>query len=137
MELKLTRKEFTERSTIGELGVNGTFECFTLEDPVRPEGVKIPGQTAIPEGTYPIIINFSYRFKRLLPLLKNVPGFDGVRIHVGNVPEDTEGCILVGESKGENIIYQSGRAFGRLWIKLYEAFGIGPISITVTKEVMT
>jgi hypothetical protein len=97
VELRLTRKEFTDRSTIGELHVNGVFECFTLEDTVRP--VKIKGETAIPEGRYEVVVNFSERFQRPLPLLLNVPNFEGVRIHPGNTDKDTEGCILVGWTK--------------------------------------
>ena len=90
MELTLTRTDFTNDSTIGELSVNGKFECFTLEDKVRP--VKIKGMTAIPAGAYEVVINFSERFQRPLPLLLNVPNFDGIRIHAGNTAKDTEGC---------------------------------------------
>jgi len=136
MNLILTRKEFTEISTIGELEIDGAFECFTLEDPVRPEGVKVPGKTAIPEWTYVVLITWSNRFNRLLPLLKDVPGFEGIRIHVGNVPEDTEGCILVGLTKGKDIVYQSGRAFGSLFAKLHDAYANERIQITITKEVV-
>jgi len=44
-----------ENSVIGEMTVDGIFECFTLEDVERP--VKIKGETAIPKGTYKVIIN--------------------------------------------------------------------------------
>src|SRR2546423_440555 len=94
MQLQLKRKTFTDKSTIGELAVNGVFECFTLEDVVRPE--KIKRETAIPAGRYEIAITFSDKFQKFLPLLLNVPNYEGVRIHSGNRPEDTEGCILVG-----------------------------------------
>ena len=102
MDLKVLRKELTARSTIGELHVDGAFECYTLEDAVRP--VKIKGVTAIPAGVYEVVVNFSQRFQRPLPLLLHVPNFDGVRIHAGNTDADTEGCILVGEwTEGERI----------------------------------
>ena len=65
MDLQLIRKEFTQRSTIGELSVDGQFECYTLEDMVRP--VKIKGMTAIPAGAYEVVVTFSARFQRLLP----------------------------------------------------------------------
>lgn len=83
--------------TIGRLYIDGKYFCDTLEDPVRK--VKIKGKTAIPAGTYEVIVNRSPRFKRLLPRLLNVPNFEGVLIHRGNTAEDTAGCILVGENK--------------------------------------
>ncbi|MDT4332771.1 DUF5675 family protein [Methylomonas sp. MED-D] len=119
MELNLTRVEFTDESTIGELSINGTFECYTLEDKVRP--VKVKGMTAIPAGSYEIIINFSERFKKPLPLLLNVPNFDGVRIHPGNSAKDTEGCILVGKSKSADFVGSSRAAFETLFEKLKRA----------------
>lgn len=108
-----------ENSVIGELLVDGVFECFTLEDIERP--VKIKGETAIPKGTYKVIINQSNRFKRLLPLLLNVPGFEGVRIHSGNTNHNTEGCILVGQTRHKEFIGQSRKAFNKLFAKMQKA----------------
>jgi hypothetical protein len=119
MELQIKRMEFSEESTIGELWVNGVFECYTLEDKVRP--VKIAGKTAIPPGRYEVIINFSQRFQKPLPLLLNVPNYEGVRIHSGNTAANTEGCILVGETKTENFVGESRWAFNRLFEKLKAA----------------
>jgi hypothetical protein len=119
MELQIKRMEFSEESTIGELWVNGAFECYTLEDKVRP--VKIAGKTAIPPGRYEVIINFSQRFQKPLPLLLNVPNYEGVRIHSGNTAANTEGCILVGETKTENFVGESRWAFNRLFEKLKAA----------------
>lgn len=104
---------------IGEMTVDGLFECFTLEDIERP--VKIKGETAIPKGTYKVIINESNRFKRSLPLLLDVPGFEGVRIHSGNTNHDTEGCILVGKSRNKDYIGQSRKAFDKLFKKMQKA----------------
>lgn len=100
MELKLTRHTFTDKSTIGSLSDDGGYICHILEDTDRkvesnPSG-KIYGKTAIPRGRYKIVVTFSNRFKRVLPLLMNVPGFEGIRIHTGNKPEDTEGCLIPG-----------------------------------------
>ncbi len=116
MELQVKRTDFSEESTIGELSVNDVFECYTLEDKVRP--VKIAGKTAISSGRYEVIINFSQRFQKQLPLLLNVPNYEGVRIHSGNTAANTEGCILVGETKTENFVGESRWAFNRLLEKL-------------------
>lgn len=116
MKLQLKRKYRTNNSTIGELYIDGIFECYTLEDVERD--IKIKNETAIPKGTYKVIINQSNRFKRLLPLLINVPNFEGVRIHSGNTNHDTEGCILVGKTRSLDFIGQSRKAFDSLFKKM-------------------
>ena len=87
--------------TIGKLYVDGAYFCDTIEDRVRdlPRESKVYGQTAIPAGTYKVIVNMSPKFKRLLPRLLNVPYFDGILIHRGNTEKDSAGCIIVGENK--------------------------------------
>lgn len=107
MNLKLVREIRTENSTIGKLYLDGKFFCYTLEDKERD--VKIYGETAIPKGFYDVIINKSVRFKRELPLLLNVKGFDGVRIHRGNSKKDTLGCVLVGYKLGVDFIGDSAK----------------------------
>lgn len=119
MELKLVREILTNESTIGSLYVDGVFECYTLEDRVRP--VKVKGFTAIFPGHHEVVITFSERFKKPLPLLLNVPQFDGVRIHPGNTAKDTEGCVLVGVGRQDNMITGSQVAFQRLFAKLLDA----------------
>lgn len=119
MLITVKRIHKTENSVIGELLVDGVFECFTLEDVERL--VKIKGETAIPKGTYKVIINKSNRFKRLLPLLLNVPNFEGVRIHSGNTNHNTEGCILVGQTRSKDYIGQSRKAFDKLFKKMQKA----------------
>jgi len=132
MQLQLIRKTFTDQSTIGELFVNGSFECFTLEDPVRP--VKIKGETAIPAGTYEIAVTFSNRFQKLLPLILKVPDFEGIRIHTGNTPKDTLGCILVGQGKGENAVSNSRLAFAPLVEKIRSAVVTEKVFLEITEE---
>jgi hypothetical protein len=119
MQITVKRLHKTDTSTIGELSIDGLFQCYTLEDAER--AVKIKGETAIPKGTYKVIINESNRFKRLLPLLLDVPNFEGVRIHSGNSNHDTEGCILVGQSRNKNYIGQSRKAFDKLFKKMQAA----------------
>ena len=119
MKIEIKRLYKTKNSTIGELKVDGKFECYTLEDKERD--VKIKCETAIPKGTYKVIINQSNRFKKLLPLLLSVPNFEGVRIHPGNTNHDTEGCILVGRTKSKDFIGQSRKAFESLFAKMKEA----------------
>jgi hypothetical protein len=119
MKIQIKRLHKTEFSTIGELLVDGVWECYTLEDIERD--VKIKGETAIPKGNYKVIINQSNRFKRLLPLLLNVEGFEGVRIHAGNTNHDTEGCILVGKTRSNDFIGQSRKAFDSLFSKMQKA----------------
>ena len=122
MEIKIKRLHRTENSTIGELSIDGVFECFTLEDKERQ--VKIKSETAIAKGTYKVIINQSNRFKRLLPLFLNVENFEGVRIHSGNSNHDTEGCILVGLTRSQDFIGQSRKAFDKLFKKMQKAENI-------------
>lgn len=107
IKLLVKREFFAETYTIGKLYVDGVYFCDTLENPVRPEGVKIPNETAIPYGTYGVIVNFSPKFKRVLPRLLNVPMFDGILIHRGNSVKDTSGCILVGENKVKGMVLNS------------------------------
>ena len=96
MKILLKRIFKGEDYTIGNIYVNGQYFADSLEDTVRD--VKIKGKTAIPAGKYLILMTYSNRFKKIMPLLIDVPGFEGVRIHSGNTPEDTEGCILVGKN---------------------------------------
>ena len=128
MKLKLIRTDKTEISTIGELFIDDKFECFILEDKDRGlkqsdpisviEQNKVFGKTAIPKGTYDVVISWSNRFKTYLPLIINVPGFEGIRIHPGNKAEDTEGCQLPGAARTKDMVLNSRVAFKRLFTKL-------------------
>ena len=123
MQLRLERVQIDHDVTIGSLSADGVWQCWTLEDVVRPKGFKVPGQTAIPAGRYRVLITPSPRFKRDLPLLVDVPNFSGVRVHPGNTAADTEGCILVGAERGADgkSIGRSRVAFDNLFIKLSDA----------------
>lgn len=135
MKLEVKRRWFTDRSTIGQLFIDGEYECFTLEDPVR-SGPKVWGNTAIPAGTYRLAITQSYRFGRPMPEIVSVPGFEGVRIHSGNTDKDTEGCILVGIQRLPDRLGLSRAAYAVLFPKI-EAVAKVPgeqIMITITDE---
>ena len=102
--MKLTLKRIAKRAdyTIGRLeDENGVKICDTLEPTWRDfKGgeLKVPRKSAVPEGTYPVVVTKSKKFGKYLPLLVGVPGFEGIRIHSGNTVNDTEGCILVGQN---------------------------------------
>jgi hypothetical protein len=141
MKLELRRGDATGTRTIGTLMIDGVWECFTLEDPVRdigPSGEgKIIHDTAIPAGTYEIDITYSQRFKKEMPILLNVPFFTGIRIHAGNTAEDTWGCILVGQAVVNDELKRgtSQAAYHHLFAKLSDAKVRGEqISITITDD---
>jgi hypothetical protein len=128
MELTLQRNDHSAISTIGDLFLDGKFECHILEDVDRglhqdmllDEIIhkKIPKRTAIPSGRYEIKLTWSKRFQKVLPQIMNVPGYDGVRIHSGNTAVDTEGCLMPGTTKGVDAVYNSKVAFNSLYQKL-------------------
>jgi hypothetical protein len=132
MKLDLIRKEFTPHSTIGDFLIDGVWFSFSLEDTVR-EGIKVPGQTAIPYGTYQVTKNYSNRFKCVMPLLLNVPKCEGIRIHSLNTAEQTEGCIGIGYKKSEEYIYQSRKALKDFMPKLEAGLVQGMVTITIVK----
>ena len=120
MKLKVVRETKNDICTIGSLFINGEFFCYTLEDKDRGlkqtdsllfiNTKKIFGLTAIPSGTYKLIVNQSPKFKRMLPRILDIKGFDGVLLHRGNSASDSLGCILIGYKKGENSIFESTKA---------------------------
>jgi hypothetical protein len=82
-------------NNIGDLFIGEEFFCHTLEDEIRPDGKKVYGETAIHSGRYKLVLTMSRRFKRIMPLLVNVPMFEGIRLHGGNTSKDSHGCPLV------------------------------------------
>jgi len=122
MEIVVKRTKLEKGYTIGILTMPD-FTCNTLEDEVRE--VKVMGETAIPAGTYEVVVNRSMRFKKDLPLLVDVPNFAGVRIHSGNTSRDTQGCILVGTHLSGNFISNSRKAFDVVFYKIKSAIADG------------
>lgn len=133
MDIRVTRNASKDGATIGRMTVDGGWICYTLEDTVREPlteasivgSWKIPGQTAIPYGTYQVTLAHSQHFGRIMPHLLNVPGYEGVLIHSGNTAADTEGCILVGFTTGNNTVGNSRAAFGELFSQIEEAIKAG------------
>jgi len=135
MKLKLHRDTFTDTSTIGTLSVDGKHLCYTLEDTdrrIEDGGTKTYGKSCIPRGTYEVVIDFSPKYNKEMPHILNVPQFEGIRIHPGNVAADTEGCILVGSSKSKDFIGNSVATFTSLMEMLEQAYAKAvPITLEV------
>lgn len=122
--------DLTSESTIGELYTpDGAFLCYTLEDVVR--NYKTHGETAIPAGTYEIVVGWSNRFDRPMPRLLSVPFFEGILIHPGNDAADTDGCILVGRKKGVDVVWESLLAFEDLYPKIRKMCGEGKVFVEI------
>lgn len=141
MKLVLKRHAFRENYTIGKLSINDVYFCDTLEDKVRPlvdennDGKwdnKVWGETAIPYGTYTVTHYYAGNFKRDMPFLVNVKGFQGIMIHYGNTALQTHGCILVGENKEVGKVLHSKDTFEKLWSLMQNSFNrMEPVIIVV------
>lgn len=133
MELELKRSQgvLTDKSSISKLYVDDKYECYILEDKDRGliqsmslaeiTAHKVYGETAIPKGRYEIVITESARFKRKLPLLLNVTGYEGIRIHTGNTDVDTHGCLLPCTTISKDMGKGSTIAFNNLYAKIETA----------------
>ena len=138
MEIEVVRTTKTANSTIGKMSSDGVYCCATLEPTTR----EVPGQpvsewkiqdkTAIPCGKYTVTETYSPKFQRMMPLVNDVPGFDEIRIHVGNDPADTDGCCLVGQPTAiPDWIAESHATFGGFWAKFDAAYQAGE-AVTIT-----
>lgn len=141
MNITLNRIAKKSKYTIGKLYIDGEYFCDTIEDTDRGltqtmtdaqiKSKKVYGQTAIPTGTYRVIISYSNKFKRQMPLLLNVPGFLGIRIHSGNTEKDTEGCLIVGKNRVVGKVIESKDTYNKLFSILCEANKKEAIKITI------
>ena len=131
MEIHIERRWKKPAYTIGVMSINGEILCETLEDTDRglkksmPLGeiarIKVKGQTAVPSGRYQVLLTYSPKFKKKMPLINAVPGYSGVRIHPGNDASATEGCVLVGENKAVGKVLNSRHWFNILLEKIKTA----------------
>ena len=141
MRIELVRIAFKDTYTIGKLYVDGKYFSDVLEDVDRGLDSsmteseilekKVKGQTAIPTGHYVINITYSPKYKRMMPLLLDVKGFSGIRIHSGNSSKDTEGCLLVGKNKKVGMVLESRDTYQQLF-KMME--GQKEITIDITRK---
>lgn len=126
MTLDLRRDPSTDQATLGKLFIDGQYFCETLEP---HDGAMHP---PIPLGTYRVIITYSVRFKRLLPLIVDVPGRVGIRIHPGNTEDDTEGCLLLGMGRLASAITHSRAACELFQSKIAQPLARQePVTLTV------
>jgi hypothetical protein len=115
IRLTVQRDTFTENSTTGEMLVDGAFFCYTLEPRSDQSGGK---PYCIPAGTYSVTLSYSTHNAMVVPHVNDVPGFTEIEIHPGNFPSDTEGCCLVGETRGVDVLGSSRIVFESLMVKL-------------------
>ena len=140
MEIQLIRKYRKTNYTIGQLFINNQYFSDTLEDTDRGlkdsmsleeiRRIKVFGDTCIPYGNYKVSITYSPKFKKKLPLINNVKGFEGIRIHSGNTNYDTQGCILLGFNKVKGKVINSKIAFDKV-MKYLELATINNEKITI------
>lgn len=140
--MRLTLKRIANRKDycIGKLYINGKYFCDTLEDVDRGlddsmteddiKAIKIKGQTAIPVGIYTVLLTYSPKYKKVMPLINNVKGYSGIRIHSGNSSKDTEGCLLVGKNTVVGRLTDSRNTFNALFKRLLQK-GSNKITIEI------
>ena len=141
MNIQLKRIAKKETYTIGKLYLDGVYFCDTIEDKDRGlnqtmsindiKKKKVYGETAIPTGTYKLVIDYSNRFKKNMAHILNVPGYEGIRIHTGNSAKDSLGCIIVGKNKVVGKVVESRNTYNQLFPILQKAFEEGEIKITI------
>lgn len=127
---------------IGRLYINGEYFCDTLEDTDRGlddampleeiKDRKVYGKTAIPTGVYNVILNYSPKYKKVMPLIQNVKGFEGIRIHSGNTDKDSLGCILVGKNKVVGKVIDSRATYDAFFKRLQQR-GKDKITIQIVR----
>jgi len=135
MNIEVKRVNLREAFTEGVMYIDGHEFCDTIEDKVRTDGIKIKGKTAIPAGTYKVILSYSNRFKKVMPEVLAVKGFSGIRIHPGNSAGDSEGCIIVGKKTSIGYVQRSRETYFKLYDIIEEAIKSNEeITIKITNQ---
>ena len=149
MKLEVQRFSSESNSTLGillDVTDKPKFLCYTLEDEFRE--IKVNGETRIPAGTYNITLRteggfnqrytekFGSDFNKGMLWVRDVPGFEYILIHIGNDDDDSEGCLLVGDSQNQNItkkgfIGSSTDAYKRIYPPIADALERGE-NVTIT-----
>lgn len=141
-EIKITRYEFQDNRTFGYFEYNG-IKIHCLEDTDRGlksdlplagiKELKVQNQTAIPYGRYEVGVSYSERFKKLMPIVMNVPGFSGIRVHSGNKETQTEGCPLIGLTRNPTMVLNSRDAFRPFFSWLLKTLKTEKVYLNVVK----
>lgn len=141
MNILVKRVAKKEAYTIGKLYIDNKYFCDTLEDRDRGlkqsmplseiQKIKVKHQTAIPAGTYEVKWTWSPKYKRMMPLIDNVPGFEGIRIHSGNSQQDTSGCLLLGKNSVVGKVLESRATINKFYPIISEACKKGKVYITI------
>ena len=142
MKLTVKRTALISSYTLGELYIDGQFFCSTLEDKDRGltqdmplnliKSLKIPGETAIPKGTYKVTLDVvSPKFSKYpfymkvcegkLPRLIDVKGYEGVLIHVADgIKRDAllQGCIGIGNLSSEEYLINGKQVFTEFYNRI-------------------
>lgn len=140
MRLTLKRIANKDNYCIGKLYINGKYFCDTLEDHDRGLDdsmtledilkLKKYGETAIPTGIYTVLLTYSPKYKKVMPLINNVKGYSGIRIHSGNTAKDTLGCLLVGKNTKVGMVTDSRNTYNALFKRLQQK-GSNKITIEI------
>lgn len=145
MNIQVIAYKKTATTVVSRLYINNHFECFILEDVDRGlkqsmslseiQAIKKPGITAIPEGKYILEITYSNRFGKDMPLIVNVPGYEGIRIHPGNYAVNTDGCLLPGTGEVPDMVTNSVIAFHALFQKLIPSVKNGNVTLEIIRNI--
>ena len=113
--ISVVRFEYQSDHTKSIIFIDGDFFSFGLEPEYKTANRVFGQRDLIPEGVYKVILSYSPKFKRVLPEVLNVPFNSGIRIHPGNYPKDTSGCLLPGSYFVEDTLMKSRVKFDKLY----------------------